>query len=328
LNVRGAGTDDPSSADYTHTGGYFIFPSGSTASGRVKFVGYNGRPRFNCDALFAYQVTLHWWTNFKFVQQNSTNGTLGVISPTNDVVVDNLYIDCNGFDCVGMSASSVRNCRFTNSGSSAAGSTTLAAIICTPSGVGFSAVGNWINGWRGDGIYVGSYGPNILNNVIINCKKNGIEVNGQISGSSLTHLHNNTIFGNSLDGIKVNGTQDIVSIDAIMNNIVVSNGGYGINCAAGSTTPNDKLIATRWDYNAFYNNTSGSYNAMSAGANDVALGSDPFVNAAAGNFARVSGAPGFPATFPVATTVSYVEIGAVQRVNRISDLGAGLFAKM
>jgi len=111
-------------------------------------------------------------------------------------------------------------------------------------------------------------------------------------------------YGNIGDGIRLTAARDIANT-LILNNILVNNGGYGLNAAVGTTASNDRLKVVM-DYNAFYNNTSGARNAISAGAHDVALTADPFTNAAGADFtlnntagggAACRGA-GYPGTLP------------------------------
>jgi hypothetical protein len=94
----------------------------------------------------------------------------------------------------------------------------------------------------------------------------------------------------------------------IMNNIITNNGAYGINFTTAG--PEDRFKAAELiDFNAFYLNTSGHRNNLTAGANDVALTADPYNNYAgkvfsisdtAGGGAACKGA-GFPGVFPDGT---------------------------
>lgn len=311
--IRGAGSDNPSSADYSPSGGYWTFPDATEAVGRIKWIGYNGRPRFNSSALLFYNINRHYFENLKFVYQNSSNGTLGVISGASDCAIYNVYVDQAGFDAVGVVSGRTVNCWFTNSGSSSAG--TYTAIASSP--YGSIVYGNFINGWRGAAMKCAD-GANIRDNCIVNCKLQGIILDGNGAAFPIT-VSGNTIYACTSDGVKFNGAYSILNAQ-IYNNIFVSNGGYGINCAVGTTALNDRRSRGQMNFNAFYNNTSGARNAISAGANDITLTGDPFTNAAGGDFSLNATASagaacrsvGFPSVFPGATSTSYVDLGASQ----------------
>lgn len=89
----------------------------------------------------------------------------------------------------------------------------------------------------------------------------------------------------------------------IINSLFTNNGGYGLNAASGA----DNYIEQA-DYNAYYNNTSGARNNLSAGANDVTLSTDPYTNASSDDYTLNStsggGADcidaGHPQAFPAA----------------------------
>lgn len=314
VNIRGAGTDDPSTADYTITS-FYSFPSGDTTNGRVQFIGYNGRPRINCDGLCIYDTSYARITNMKFVAQNATNGSLGMVGTDveSDCQVDNVYFDQNGNDIVGTKAGQIFNCRFTNSGVSTGGTTTNAAIYNT--NYNSLIYGNFIKGWRGDGIYLAAKMYTVFNNVIINCKKNGIEA------TNVTAYHgsiiNNTINGNTLDGIYLTDATTYM-LTTIFNNIITTNGGYGINCVTGSSAVNDRIVSGRINYNNYGTgvtaNTSGARQNLSAGANDVNL--DPqFTSTGTDNYAVGTNmkAIGFPSLYSTTATTSYIDLGGVQR---------------
>lgn len=303
VNIRGGGTDDPGTADYTHTGGYWSYVSGDTTSGTVQFLGYNGRPRFDCDALFAYNGTQWRWSGCKFVYQNATNEGFGVVNGNAGAVqVDNCYVDQNGNDAVGVTANIVRNCRFSNSGTSSAGTGTLAAIL--PGNYNALIYGNTINGWRGHGIYASGAILTAWNNVIVNCKFRGVYLRATAIEYRI-HVVGNTIYGHTSDGLYIDAAQDALNA-TVLNNIFDSNGGYGVNCLTGSAALSDRLTGGRFDFNAYRNNTSGARNTLSAGAHDVTLTADPFTDAAGGDFTLndTSGgglackATGYPGLFP------------------------------
>ena len=75
-------------------------------------------------------------------------------------------------------------------------------------------------------------------------------------------------------------------------------------------------------FNDYFNNTA-NYNAISAGANDLAL--DPQYVAAGSNWAIGTNlkAKGFPAQFRNSSTNTYVDIGAAQR----QEAGGGMLSR-
>lgn len=295
VNIRGGGSSDPSSADYTQTG-YRQFPDGDTTSGKIKWVGYNGRPRFNCDGLLCFALGHHTWTHIKFVAQNTTNGANGILNGNNGnkgVSAVDCIFDQNGNDVIGAYCGA-RFCWFKNTGGATAG--TLVAIKCE--NYNDPIFGNYINGWKGGGIDVNSAISTIAFNIIVNTKLIGI-LCGSTSATSPNQVLNNTIHGNTSDGIKLPGAGDMSSV--IMNNIITGNGGFGINCAVGTTALNDRRKVLM-DYNNLGTgataNTSGAYNNVSAGAHDLAL--DPqFTDAAGGDYSVGANmkAAAYPGTF-------------------------------
>jgi hypothetical protein len=80
------------------------------------------------------------------------------------------------------------------------------------------------------------------------------------------------IHGNAGDGIYVDGENQEENTWLVCNNLITSNGGYGINA---QTTWHEQGI---FDYNAYYNNTSGLRNNLTAGPNDVTLTADPYTS--------------------------------------------------
>ena len=104
----------------------------------------------------------------------------------------------------------------------------------------------------------------------------------------LAQISNNVIYGSAIDGIAILGNAR-TSLVCFVNNIVSNNIGYGVNFLSGT---NPSSLTTYADFNAFWQNTSGHRNNISAGANDVTLTADPFVDAAAGDFTLNSTAGG------------------------------------
>ena len=128
-------------------------------------------------------------------------------------------------------------------------------------------------------------------------------------------------YGNGRDGLRFTaaGGPDAASV---LNCIFVNNGGFGINSATtnwavgpAATQPYLLLI----NYNFYFGNSSGSYNNLPAGQNDIAGTGDPTVAGASGNFVlnNTAGAgaacraAGFPGVLQSGGT-GFSDIGALQ----------------
>lgn len=122
----------------------------------------------------------------------------------------------------------------------------------------------------------GSYFP-VIDTLIYNNGGDGIQVNSS-SNTSLPHIQGCSIWGNGGDGIQFDGTVNLVEA-VIIRNILGDNGGANLRMPANT----DGVIAV-CDFNAFYASTGGDRVNISAGANDIALSADPFVDAANGDF--------------------------------------------
>src|SRR3990167_5402390 len=65
IYVQGAGSDTPSSADYTQVG-YAQYAAGNSTAGPITFIGENGRPFNSCNGLTMYNTVFVVIRNFKF----------------------------------------------------------------------------------------------------------------------------------------------------------------------------------------------------------------------------------------------------------------------
>lgn len=292
INVRGSGVDTPGSADYNFAGNYATFPAGSAGAGRIKIVGYNGRPRIDCAGL-GFQSISGWYAeNLGCVMTAATYNVYGFFS--GDVVAKNIRVDQAGYDVIGLAATAYFGCRLVNSGSTSAG--TKAAL-----GVGSGTVvyGTFVNGWRGPAIDTASFATNVrlVRSVFSNCRAAAIPAVRILSAFALSYLIDIvecSFFGNAYDGLGITGNTtydaEIAGTIRVLNNAFVSNGGYGIRLT-GTLAVNDRLKAGV-DYNAFYGNTSGEMYLLSAGDNDITLSADPFTDGANGDFSLNSDAGG------------------------------------
>ena len=162
-----------------------------------------------------------------------------------------------------------------------------------------------------------SFGGNNGSGTFVRCVAAGNKTGGTYHGFNLDAalgfalLLNCVAYDNSGDGIAFTGSYESASL---VNNILVSNGGYGVNFGTSQGWQ-----APVFNYNAYYNNTSGARNNLLAGANDVTLTGSPFTNGASGDFSlnNTAGAgaacraAGFPGVFPGGST-GYGDLGPIQ----------------
>jgi len=124
-------------------------------------------------------------------------------------------------------------------------------------------------------------------------------------------LTNCVAYNNSEDGLKTQiGAQSVI----ITNSIFFGNGRYGMGCP---TCTNNQLGAFM-NFNAYGNNTTANLFLVTAGANDVSLGTtNPFMNAAANDFRLTAaataliGSKGFPGDLRVGGS-GKITIGTLQ----------------
>lgn len=95
----------------------------------------------------------------------------------------------------------------------------------------------------------------------------GLLLNDSLSGSLIRNV---VSYNNSGDGVRFNGTYEAVSV---IDSILALNGGYGINGGFSTTVAN-----MLQNLNAYYSNASGPVHNIIAGANDITLSGNPFVN--------------------------------------------------
>lgn len=135
---------------------------------------------------------------------------------------------------------------------------------------------NVISGMASEGIDIQNNPMVITNNIVRNCGLDGIRMRGN---SRRSYIANNIIYSNDLAGISLED-QNLTS--SVMHNIIVNNGTYGI-----STNTTTVSGVASIDFNAYYNNTSGTVNTnfgLAIGPNDIVLSGDPFVDPNNGDF--------------------------------------------
>lgn len=131
---------------------------------------------------------------------------------------------------------------------------------------------SWIHKNTFVGVGCSLQGAVIVDNLVTN--------NSGASSDGITSYYGevmigNTIYGNGRDGIRF--AQGVGQISLIcQRNLMAKNAGFGINRASviGPTV----VRIQRVNFNAFYGNTSGNYNSITAGDNDVSVSANPFVS--------------------------------------------------
>jgi hypothetical protein len=315
VNIRGSGGENPASADYTSTG-YFTFPSGDWTNGPIVFRGYNGRPRHDGNGLTFYNCSYQQFENLHCKFTGNGNPVEGFIDGNTHLHCTNVWVDQNGVDQTGIQeVTSIRFCRFFNTGTSTAGTSARVAFSIASNGFNGACSYNIIQGWRGGGITAAGI-PHLSFNIIANCKSHGIVLSIADSVRGLV-VTSNSIYNNTGDGIRMSDSNTIAQA-YLHDNIIESNGGYGINCTVNSTALNDRFIRTNMLRNFFFNNTSGNQQNKSAGANDVSLSGSAFTNASAGDFSLNNTLGGGASVrsaqivFPGTAGTSYPDGGAIQ----------------
>ena len=307
VNIRGSGTDNPSSPDYTFSN-YRQLTSG-TDTNYIKFVGYNGRPHIRgLGNLIIYNSSHHWYSNLKFsAGSGSYASSYGMV---NNCYITDCVFDQNGYGGRCAMARFAYNNYFYDSGSSS-GFTEYPALQLT--NYNYQCFGNFINTY-GSGINL----PNIescRNNLIIG---SGIGYGIQF-GSNIQSYHtaivNNTIV-NYAKGLKSNNAAQKDSAQDVSGNLIV-------DCDVGIDFPStldDLNLPGSFHKNGFYNCTA-NYQNWSGRSSDVILTADPFTDASAGDYSLNTTSGGGAACrgainpfefTPIVSPVGYGDIGALQ----------------
>lgn len=322
IYVRGAGTDNPGTADYTNTG--YIQPVAGTQSAHVRILGEYGRPRFNVDGLFLYRYNYTDIHNLYIVATSNSNGTLGILFDSENTIgssIRNCYISLG--NQTGLLGVCLAGTEFIDNEIYGGTSSPTLSAGCYGITLGSSAdcskiVGNHIHHCRDSGIYINNStaaGGAIGENVIRANAGDGITCNP--TATFVGTIDGNVIDGNAGHGVNFATVASFVST-SIFNNLITNHVGVGkvaLNIGAGTTASND-LLRQLVDYNGFYGNTT-DYTNISAGDNDVVCSADPYtavgtdftLNNTAGGGANCRDA-GFPQSPPgLSTTAIYKSIG-------------------
>lgn len=161
--------------------------------------------------------------------------------------------------------------------------------------VGFTAGGGdglildncWVDG---DGTYgttaaveFASEGSMLLNTLITDAAGAGVAIDDSSNQQRDAHrtIKNCTITGCGGDGITYTGSgsgsdQNATQMTTILNTLITDCTGYAVDLDGFSLPPDPGYI----DYNCMFNNSSGGYNGVDAGPNDVTITTTPFTDAA------------------------------------------------
>lgn len=270
--------DLASSADGDSTDGPIVV-RGDTPGTRTEIQGSMNAVHFdNCQ--------IGWrWQSLKFTTSNVTNtATAGVTGEVNAGTV--VWINCeadglqNGITWTNFTGSvTCHHCLFKNLNDYAilrVGGNFASGVVITHS--------HFVN-CQGAIDYGAGTGPNVLcllSNVFDDFSNNVITGTGSAGGTggiliALGNMFNDTSSGDLIDVNMANGSS------IIARNVFANGAGWGIDWTDEEFAFSGGDLVHDW--NAFYSMTSGDYSGTgSAGANDIALTADPFVNADNGDF--------------------------------------------
>ena len=275
--IRGSGSQDPASADYTFSS-FCYQVAGDTTSGKIKFIGENGRPRLDGIGLWYHNANYCRFEELAFKAASATQTAFGVASLTNHDFI-NCLMDAGNLDLtmLKLKSSTAINCEIRGHTSRPSSSATNHLVLLDQ--YNGRLLGCHIYNSRARG--VSGFGD-IVSSVIHDCLSDGVAITGSVNGVG-SHVTGNVIDDNDGHGINVLLAED-ASQSKIYNNVITNHatsGKKGLRVNTGITTVNDKLL---WaDYNAFYNNAA-NYENISAGANDVSLSADPYTDSSTGDY--------------------------------------------
>lgn len=294
IYMRGGGTRDPGTADYTNTG-FWTPVSGSAADGPIRVVGENGRPRIDCDGLIfngGSCISMH-----SIIMVCSGGGFLTAGFFPNggaDWEAADCKFDTNNKNIVVCNTPGIFiGCEFS-------GTRTAAAAYDGPQSADYNA--QYYNCYFHD---FGQYGLKLTGGsgvvvgcIFYNCFGTALFCNGAHStsfGPTIT-IMNNTFVGGTTPTNGIEFTSSAIVGAIIVNNIFVGfdeASSVAIK-SAGTAAVNDKK-RIMCDFNVFFNNTT-NYSGLTAGANDQTPGATPLAGTPPTDFSITStyAADGYP----------------------------------
>lgn len=325
INLRSQfNVDNPATSqiDWDYSAGYYTWASGDTTGGRIRFVGYNGRPNIKTSGLLFYTggSTQNFeinglgfvaaagggFLNFSITGQSSTNQNQDQTS------VINCHYDANGQDVFGFGGSGlISGNKLFNTGGGATGGTYPALQTDEYDS---DINGNYVNGWRGPGLVLnGDGGGSVSRNVIANCGGDGVVfLSGAGSRIGYT-LEFNTIDGNTGHGINLKTGASLLQT-SIRNNILANHVGTGkaaINVTDNAAALNGRINGSRVDYNDVYNNSTAGYINLPSGAHDITA-NPTYANTSSGDYTPTNSALAAACPPAIGGATNNLYIGAVQ----------------
>ena len=253
----------------------------------------------------------------------NVNGILQASTNVSNNIVEGVVYDQNGYDMGLLIGSNFATAYLLGCEifSSAAKRTTNSQFALGLYQFGGRAIGCNIHDTIGPGVSI-SYMASIAHTIIAKCGGDSLTVTSD-SADRGVDVHNCTIDGSTGHGIVFSsqlGLQNVRVINCIISNHTGASKN-AITVSAGTQAANDRVKGVV-DWNTLYNN-AGNYNAISPGAHDTVLSSDPYVGQSTENYTLKLGVLGtanaFPgAAFPqhgsgqTATVQSYLYPGAAQ----------------
>lgn len=337
IYVRGAGSNNPTTATYTKSGGGFtdLSPAtGDVTNGYIKMIGENGRPLLSSNGLTFYQANRWLFQSLAFIVTGNSNGGTGIIgASSNGTTVQDCSFDQNGYDirCIGSAPGPIIGCEFFSS-TAPRGTQTLAAV--STGNYGAHIGGCSIHDCNAIGASLTSM-ASLVGNVIVNNRKDGVQVS-ESSGGFMGSITGNTISGNGGNGGIYIGSAQTAANYPITNNIIANHNGVsqaGIYYGGSGTSAAVTRIFNAIAGNAFYNNTTDATGFTLPSGNTT--GTDPqFTGTSTNNFQIGTNLIGLALALPTntlsgkVTTTSYAAPGAVQRdsnaptpvINRVTYL--------
>jgi hypothetical protein len=282
--------------------------------------GDNGQVTVLATASMAYCIVVsqYNWRMYNVVANANNQATTGCFSASNSFItfqncvgqnfteqafsISGTY--CNVISCWGTGGTSAATAAFSTSSSCAFDSCVATANACT--------------GFLDSSVSIGTY------NFCISANNTGSSSDGFQStqtGNSASQFNHCLSYGNGRDGLRFTGATGPSSA-IVRNCIFVENAGFGVNSTStnwivGPTATQSYLLTM--SYNFYFGNTSGAYNNLPAGPNDITGTGDPTVAGASGNFmlnntqgaGAACRAAGFPGALQSGGT-GYLDIGALQ----------------